>query len=91
MLLHKRNSNPSPEGLLTEILHYLALWGPRITTAIAAAGGAPSTTLTDFQSDLAFTLDWLEERRYNADQIPFNPDPFTWDDADLPIEGQINE
>jgi hypothetical protein len=40
---------------------------------------------------LAFTLDWLEERRYNADQIPFNPDPFTWDDSDLPIEGQINE
>jgi hypothetical protein len=91
MLLHNRNSNPSPEDLLTEILHYLALWGPRIDTAIAAAGGAPSTTRVDFLSDLAFTIEWLEERRFNADQIPFNPDPFTWDDADLPIEGQINE
>jgi len=91
MLLHKRNSNPSPEELLTEILHHLALWGPRIDATIDAAGGAPSTTRVDFLSDLAFTIEWLQEREYNAGQIPFNPDPFTWDDADLPIEGQINE
>lgn len=91
MKFYSFKENPQPEELLSGLMQYIALWGPRIQTAIATAGGAPSSTLVDFQSDLAFTLDWLEERRYNADQIPFNPDPFTWDDSDLPIEGQINE
>lgn len=83
--------SPSPEELLSGLSQYLALWGPRITTAIATAGGAPSSTLIDFQSDLAYALAYLEQRRRMADRSPFTDAPFTWDDADLPIGGQINE
>lgn len=91
MPLHKRDSNPPVEELLTELIYHLALWGPRLRTAIDSAGGAPSTTLADFLSDLAFTLDWLCERDAQAESIALSDDLFTWDDSDLPIEGQINE